>query len=59
MLENEQSILSELNTSTATESMDQTTSSLKRVNEYSEDIVCFKEAKAALTDYPFQAIVTN
>ena len=45
--ENEQSILSELNipVSTTKESMVQTTSSLKRENEYSEDIVCSKKLK--------------
>ena len=45
LLENEQSILNELNTSTTTESMEQTTTSIKCEIEHSEDIVCSKKLK--------------
>jgi len=45
LLENEQSILNVLNTSTTTESMEQTTSSIKRENKHSEDAVCSKKFK--------------
>ena len=45
LLENEQSILSELKTSTKTESMEQTPTSIKREIEYSDDIVCLKKFK--------------
>lgn len=45
LLENEQNILNVLNTSTTTESMEQTTSSIKRENEHSEDAVCSKKFK--------------
>ena len=49
LLENEQSILNVLNASTTIESMDQTASSMKRENDHSEDAVCSKKVKAALT----------
>ena len=47
LLENEQSILNELNTctSTTTESMEQTATSIKREIEHSEDIACSKKLK--------------